>query len=135
MTSGIIELLIGSAIVQTTVGTNAKGDKYKVYPMICPQPEDSPYIVVEKISNTTRSMGKEIDSTLDYPTFRVLSYAKNFRKTEELHDACRQAIDNKGAITSVCVFERIWLITDADRFSNDLDMYVHESQYGAEVKR
>jgi hypothetical protein len=135
MTSGIIEILIGNPLIQLTVGLNAKGDKYKVYPMVCPQPEDQPYIVVEKTGNTTRSMGKEIHSTLDYTTYNVLCYGKNFRKTEELNEAVRAAIDNVSALTTVCAFERIWLMTDFDRFANELDMYVHVAQYGAEITR
>ncbi len=137
MTSGIIDILIDSAAVQASVGMNKAGDKWKVYPMVCPQPEDQPYIVVEKTANArqTRSMGKEIESTLDYPTYNVLCYAKNFRKTEELNEAVRAALDNVSATTSVCTFQRVWLVTDYDRFSNDLDLYVHVATYGAEQER
>jgi len=135
MTSGIIEILKGNTGVQGLVGTNQDGGKYKVYPMVAPQGEKQPYIVVEKTSNSTRSMGKEIHSTLDYPTYNVLCYAKNFRTTEELHEACRAALDNTSPFTTVCTFARIWLVTDVDRFSNDLDLYVHVATYGAEQKR
>lgn len=135
MTSGIIEALISNAGVQTAVGLNEAGNKYKVYPTVAPQKEEQPYIVVEKTANRTQSMGKEIGSTLDYPTYNVLCYAKNFRKTEELHEAVRAAIDNTAPSTEACDFSRIWLITDYDRFSTELELYVHVATYGAEQRR
>ena len=135
MTSGIVEILTDSAAVQAEVGTNAEGMKYKVYPFVAPQTEKGPYIVVAKTANNTQSEGKEIESTLDYPTYDVLCYSKNFRKTEELHEACRAALDNMTSVTAVCTFRRIWLITDRDQFDTKAEMYVHVATYGAEQFR
>lgn len=135
MTSGIIEILTDSAAVQTLVGQNQAADKYKVYPFKAPQTEKGPYVVVAKTANSTQSQGKEIESTLDYPTYDVLSYAKNFRTTEELHEATRNALDNMSSVTAVCTFRRIWLITDRDAFDESAEMYVHVATYGAEQFR
>lgn len=135
MTSGIIEILTDSAAVQTLVGQNQAADKYKVYPFKAPQTEKGPYVVVAKTANSTQSQGKEIESTLDYPTYDVLSYAKNFRTTEELHEATRNALDNLSSVTAVCTFRRIWLITDRDAFDESAEMYVHVATYGAEQFR
>lgn len=135
MTSGIIEILTDSVGVQNLVGMNVASDKYKVYPFKAPQQEKGPYIVVAKTANSTQSQGKEIESTLDYPTYDVLHYAKNFRTTEELHEATRAALDNMSSITEVCEFRRIWLVTDRDAFDESAEMYVHVSTYGAEQHR
>ena len=135
MTSGIIEILTDSVAVQSLVGQNEAADKYKVYPFKAPQTEKGPYIVVAKTSNSSISQGKEIESTLDYPTYDVLCYAKNFRTTELLHDASRNALDNVTSITEVCVFKRIWLVTDRDAFDESAEMYVHVATYGAEQYR
>ena len=135
MTSGIIEILLDSTGVQDLVGQNAATSKYKVYPFVAPQGEEGPYIVVAKTSNNTQSQGKEVQSTLDFPTYDVLCYHKNFRPTEQMHEACRAALDNKWANTEVCDFTRIWLITDRDAFDNNAQMYVHVATYGATQKR
>jgi hypothetical protein len=135
MTSGIIEILTDSLVVQGLVGQNLAGGKFKVYPFKAPQPENGPYIVVAKTSNNTQSQGKEIASSLDYPTYDVLCYAKNFRTTELLHEAARLAIDNMSSVTAVCQFRRIWLITDRDAFDESAEMYVHVATYGAEQFR
>jgi hypothetical protein len=135
MTSGIVEILTDSAAVQALVGQNEAADKYKVYPFKAPQKEKGPYIVVAKTANNTQSQGKEIESTLDYPTYDVLCYAKNFRTTELLHEAARDALDNMTSTTAVCVFKRIWLVTDRDAFDESAEMYVHVGTYAAEQFR
>jgi hypothetical protein len=135
MTSGIIEILTDYPGVQSLVGQNEAADKYKVYPFKAPQGEKGPYIVVAKTANNTVSQGKEIESTLDYPTYDVLCYSKNFRTTEELHEASRDALDNMSSITAVCTFRRIWLVTDRDAFDESAQMYVHVATYGAEQYR
>lgn len=135
MTSGIIDILIDNVGVQTVVGLNEAEDKYKVYPFVAPQGEKQPYIVVSKTGNNTQSEGKEIGSTLDYPSYDVLCYSKNFRTTELLHEAVRTALDNTAWTTSDYTYRRIWLITDRDAFSNEAQMYVHVASYGAELLR
>jgi hypothetical protein len=135
MTSGITEILTDSVAVQSLVGRNEAGDKWKVYPFKAPQTEKGPYMVVAKTSNSAQSQGKEIESTLDYPTYDVLSYAKNFRTTELMSIAARAALDNVTSVTSVCTFKRIWLVTDRDAFDESADMYVHVDTYAAEQYR
>ncbi len=135
MTSGIIEILTDSVAVQTLVGQNDSADKYKVYPFKAPQREKGPYIIVAKTSNNTQSQGKEIESSLDYPSYDVLCYAKNFRTTEELHEAARAALDNMSSVTEVCTFRRIWMVTDRDAFDEAAEMYVHVATYAAEQFR
>ena len=137
MTSGIIEILLDSTDIQSLAGVNETTGKYKVYPFVAPQDEKPPYIVVAKISNErqTQSMGKDTDSTLDYPQYDVLCYAKNFRTTELMDIAVRDALDNMTSTTEVCVFRRIWLMTDQDGFDNHSQCYVHHARYGAEQLR
>lgn len=135
MTSAIVEILKENTGVQQLAGLNEAGNKYKVYPFVAPQPEHLPYIIVAKVSNNTNSEGKEVYSTLDYPTYQVMSYHKNFRPTEIMHEACRAALDNKWFETDVCRFERVWLINDYDSYNQQLDAFVHVAVYGAEQRR
>jgi len=135
MTSGIVEILTDSNQVQVLVGQNEATSKFKVYPFKAPQTEKGPYIVVAKTANSSVSQGKEIESTLDYPTYDVLHYAKNFRLTEQLHEATRAALDNVSSVTAVCTFKRIWLVTDRDAFDESAEMHVHVTTYAAEQYR
>lgn len=138
MTSGIIEILIENAGVQALPGLrNVDNTKYKVYPTVCPQGETQPYILVSMISNDGQtSMDKGQVSGIDYPQYNVLCYSTNFRPTEIMHEACRQALDNMEATTDAGgVFERIWLVNERDLFDNASQMYVKVATYRAEVKR
>lgn len=135
MTSGIIEILTETAGVQALAGLASGGGKYKIYPYVAPQSEQQQYIIVAKVSNDTQSQGKDFPSTLDYPTYNVLCYHKNFRPTEIMHEAVRAALDNMAYTTETCQFRRIWLINDYDSFNQQLDLYCHVAVYGAEQVR
>lgn len=138
MTSGIIEILIENAGVQALTGIrNVRGDKYKVYPTVCPQGETQPYIIVSMVSNDGQtSLDKTDVSLLDYPQYNVLCYATNFRDTELMHAACRAALDNMESVTDAgAEFERIWMVNERDLFDNQAQLYVKSTTYKAEVKR
>jgi hypothetical protein len=137
MTSGIIEILIEDTGVRTEVGLNKAGEKYKVYPMVCPEGEEQPYVIVSMVSNDAQtSMDKTDASLLDYPQYNVICYAKNFRKTETIHAACRAALDDKESVTDAgAEFERIWLANEKDGFDNGAQLYAKIATYRAEVKR
>lgn len=135
MTSGIIEILIENAGVQTIVGQS--GFKYKVYPVVAPQRTEPPYITVFKgQNNAVLSLSKDIESQLDYPLVTVNCWSKNFRETELIHEAVRAALDNQGFTTDAgYVFNRVWLVDDRDGFDQEQNFYVHVAVYGVEEKR
>lgn len=137
MTSGIIEILIENATIQTLIGQNVAGDKYKVYPVVCPQGENQPYITVYKGgAGPLPSLSKELASSLDYPTVTVVAWAKNFRKTELIFEAVRAALDNQAAITDAgYIFSRIWLIDSRELYDNDAELYANMMTFGIELKR
>lgn len=135
MTSGIIEILKGNTAVQQLVKLNEEGTKYKIYPTVCPQPEKQPYIVVQKTSNDTVSMGKDCMSLLDHPRYDVICYAINFRDTEKMAEAVRTALDNASATTTVCQFLRVWLVTEREAWDNGLEQHAHILTFDAEQMR
>ncbi len=134
MTSGIIEILLDSSAVTSLVGKNKTNDKWKVYPFTRPETEDPPFIVVAKTGNNP-TVAKDCYGTLDYPSYDVLCYCKNFRDTEILHEAARAALDGMSSITAVCTFSSIWLITDRDAYDNGAQCNVHIATYNAEQSR
>lgn len=137
MTSGIIEILIEDAGVQALAGLNQAGSKYKVYPVIVPQGEKGSYITVFKISNDPVSaLTKRVSAEIDYPRVSVNCWAKNFRQTELMAEAVRNALDNKSASTDAgYTFTRIWLVDDRDGYNQDTSEYMHNLVFAVELKR
>lgn len=138
MTSGLIEILIDDEAVVEMVGFNSRGDKPNIWPIRVPQGENNPkYIVVSKSSNEAgQSLTKDLPSLLDYPTYTVYMFAKNFRDTELINELVRLALDNKQSVTNAgVVFNRIWLFNDYDAYDNDSQMYCHVAIYKTEVVR
>lgn len=137
MTSGIIEILKENAGVQALVGENAAAGKYKVYPVVAPQGESIPYITVFKgLNDPLSSLTKDLESMLDYPRVTVTCWHKNFRPTEEMFEAVREALDNQGFTDAAGYdFERVWLIDDRDGFDPQSNLYCHVAVFGVEQKR
>lgn len=137
MTSGIIEILTENAGVQTIVGLNERGDKYKIFPVVAPQKTEPNYITVFKgQNNATISLSKDLESMLDYPLVTINSWSKSFRDTELMFEAVRDALDNQGFTTDAgYTFNRVWLVDDRDGFDNEQQLYVHVAVFGVEEKR
>lgn len=137
MTSGIIEILREDSGVQALAGLNEAGSKYKIFPVIAPQDEKPPYITVFMSQNDpVTSLTKREESQLDYPRVTVNSWAKNFRPSELMGEAVRNALDNQSAITDAgYTYNRIWLIDDRDGYDSERKMFVHVSTFGVELKR
>lgn len=137
MTSGIIEILREDTGVQALAGLNQSGSKFKIYPVVAPQGEKPPYITVFMGQNDALpSLTKKEVSELDYPRVTVNSWSKNFRPSELMGEAVRNALDNVSSVTDAgYTFTRIWLIDDRDGHDPERDLYVHVSTFGVEVKR
>lgn len=137
MTSGIIEILIEDTTVQFHVGLNKAGDKYKVFPVVCPQSEIQPYIVVFRTSaGSIPSLTKDIRSELDYPTVSVICYGKSYRQAELIAEATRAALERGGYETDAGYnFNSIWLSQERDLFDDAAQLYAIEQQFQCELKR
>lgn len=137
MTSGIIEILLEDVQVQNEVGMNRAGNKYKIFPVVCPQGEEQPYIVVFRTSaGSVPSLTKDIRSELDYPTVSVLCYAKSYRQAELLAEATRESLERSDYDTDAGYnFNSIWLTQERDLFDNSAQLYAIEQQFQCELKR
>jgi hypothetical protein len=116
MTSGIIEILIENAGVQTAVGQDDLG-QYKVYPVQAPQGIRTPYVVVAE-SGLRPSLSKGDATELDYPRYEVLVYSTDFLETEVIQNACRTAIDTGTGFTTDAgvTFDSIYMVDRRDLF-------------------
>lgn len=114
MTSGIIEILIENAGVQTAVGQDIRS-KYKVYPVVAPQYAQTPYITVSEES-IRPTLGKSCPSTLDAARYHIMVFSTDFLETETIQEACRLALDNgQGFTTDVgAEFGSVYMIDRKD---------------------
>ena len=92
MTTGVIQILIGNNGVRSLVGLNAEGDKYKVYPLIVPQQEKHPYIVV-RLTGRPPIECKESSPSNFFASVEVLCYHQNYEGALELEEAVINALD------------------------------------------
>jgi hypothetical protein len=138
MTSGIIEILIENATVQSLVGVDGRG-KYKVYPVFAPEGVSWPYVVVSEVS-LNPTLAKGCPSDLDYPRYNVLVYSLDFRQTELIQAACRACLDTGSGFTTDAgaEFHSIYMVDRQDLFmpsqGEGPGMYVKVGVYAAEVR-
>lgn len=133
MIQGVIQILLDASAVTSEVGQNKGNNKAKIYPVVCPQPEEDPYITVSKISTNPDSCKV---STLDEVNFTVLHYSKNYIKADAMHEATRAALEViQDHTESGFEFADIRFVTDRDLFDNEAQLYVRQADYRAMIKR
>lgn len=93
MTIGVIQILINNNTVKSLVGLNALGDKYKVYPLVVPQKEKHPYIVV-RLTGRPPVECKDVSPKDFTPSVEVLCYHENYEGALLLEEAVIDALDN-----------------------------------------
>jgi len=113
MVKAVTYILENNATIQGIIGQNAAADKYKVYPVIVPQSEKEPYLVVRQASKA--AVGKGCDSYLYQ--IEVLSYHTTYDDVTTLSDAVRSALDGQ-ATTSVNGVDFGFL-----NFTNEVDSF------------
>lgn len=136
MMQGIIEILTENAGVQSAVGVNEAGLKYKIYPVISPQKEKPPYVVCA-LTGSEPTLGKDCVSTLDKENFDCLIYATNYEEGHEIDIAIRAALDGKKSVTENGIhFNYIWFVSRRDAAVEGKEglIYARIASYSCEVK-
>lgn len=136
MMQGVIEILIEDATVQTVVGRNAANDKYKVYPVITPQKEKPPYVVLA-LTGSDPVQAKNCRSTLDKENFDCLIYSNNYEQGHAIDIAIRAALDGKNSVTENGIhFDNIWFVSRRDAAVQGAEamIYVRVASYSCQVK-
>lgn len=99
MTEAIVNILATDNTVQSLVGSKTTiTSEYKVYPLIVPQEEESPFIVVRMTSRPSVPC-KTTPARTFMPTCVVTCYHKNYKDALELEAAVINALDGKAAGT------------------------------------
>ena len=133
MVKGITHILKQTAGVQSLVGLNAAGDKYKVYPVVCPQGEKAPYIVVFQTGKTPIEC-KGVATSYVY-TYDVYSVHTNYDTAEGLDAAVVDALNFKTAGTyNSVVFQEIRHTNTTDgQYNEDQGLFTKVSSFEAMV--
>lgn len=94
MVKAITYILENDATVVTLCGLNAEGTKTKVYPVVVPNSEKSPYIAVRQIGKV--EVGKECDYNY---SIQVSSYHTTYDGVTALSAAVIAALKAQGSAT------------------------------------
>jgi hypothetical protein len=130
MTSGVIDILASDTTVRALIGQNLAGNKYKVFPGICPIPEQHPYLVVRRTGKSPVQC-KGGFSGLVPQSFEVIAYHKSYDKLDDIEEAVEAALNGKVGTYGGVTFRNIHLTNafDADYIiSHELHARVLEFQ-------
>jgi hypothetical protein len=126
MIQGIITILKESEAIQDLIGLNSIGDKFKVYPGICPQPEKPPFIVVRRSSKSPVPC-KGARATSHVYGIEVIAYHVNYFDLDAIETAVDDALDNQKGTSEGVHFQEI-------RETNSFDAeYIKEWKLHARV--
>ena len=130
MLKGAIAILIADTAIQTAVGTNGSSTAYKVYPLIAPQDERRPYVLLRRTFNPALDC-KDAPSELDKPGFDVVVYTETYEEAFNISVLIRTALDGyRGTINGV-TFKALWFSNAEDLFSQEDRTVVMRNSYRA----
>lgn len=116
MVKAITYILENDSTVQGIIGQNASGDKYKVYPVVVPQSEKEPYIIVRQSGKVATGKGC---NSFDY-IVEVLSYHTSYDNVTALAAAVKSALEGQGTTTiNGVAFGFLNFTNEVDSFSVD----------------
>lgn len=121
----ITHILKEDATVANLVGLNAEGDKPKVYPIVVPESEKSPYVVVTVVGRTVVAKG-----CADVFSFQVVSYHTQEEGCMELHEACKTALLTAPSATyNGFELSLVNFTTESDGFIREGNLYYKIAVY------
>jgi predicted nucleic acid-binding Zn finger protein len=125
MLKAITYILENDASVQGSVGLNAAGTKYKIYPVIAPETEKAPYCICRIFSK------EEGAKDCGYIwTIEVTTYASSYDKVTEINDYVIDAIKSQAAGTvNGLSFGWANFNNESDGFERDHDLYSKSTSF------
>lgn len=133
MVKGITHILKNNAGVQALIGQNTAGDKYKVYPVVCPYPEKWPYIVVIQTGKTPIDCKGSAPTAFVY-TYDVYSFHVNYDNTVAINEAVITALEVQTTTTAnSVVFDEIRFTNEKEAYDKDYSIYAKISSFEAQV--
>jgi hypothetical protein len=134
MLKGAIHILINDATVSGLVGTNKAGDKVKVYPGICPEPEQHPFIVGRISSAPDFASSKNDAVEIREYSFNLFVYTKNYEDLDELTEAIKTALDQANGEHNDVDFDEIRYVDFSDGYVDDYQLHARTMVFTAVVR-
>jgi hypothetical protein len=133
MVKGITHILKNNSTVQGLIGQNSRGDKYKVFPVVCPTPEVSPYHVVKMTGRTPIDCKGGAATTFTY-SYDVYSFDKNYDTTVTMAEAAESALalPDGGTYNSV-KFDEIRYTNRVEGYDKEFGLFAQISSFEAQV--
>jgi hypothetical protein len=133
MVKGITHILKSNSTVQGLIGQNEVGDKYKVYPVVCPFPEKAPYLVVIQTGKVPIDCKGSQADTFIY-TYDVYSFSENYDTTVTINQAVIDALAilTRATHNSV-VFDEVRFTNEREGYDKDYHLYAKISSFEAQV--
>jgi hypothetical protein len=125
MIKAVINILENDANVQSAVGLNAAGNKYKIYPVVAPETERSPYCICRIFSK------EEGAKDCGYIwTIEVSTYATSYDTVTSINEAVIGALKSEPSGT-INGEDFGWAIfsNETDGFEKDHDLYVKSTTF------
>lgn len=99
MVKGITHILINDSAVQSEAGRNKADTKYKVYPVVCPEPEKFPYSVVRQTGKVPEECKGMVANTYTY-SYDVISFHDSYDRVTALDLAVVAALSKPNNTTA-----------------------------------
>ena len=116
MVKAVTYILENNVTIQGIVGLKSNGTEYKVYPVVVPQSEKEPFLVVRQAGKVP--VGKGCDS-FTY-TIEVLCYTLSYDGVTTLADAVVSALEGQSTATvNGVAFGFLNFFNEVDSFSAD----------------
>lgn len=112
MTNGVIDILINDSSIQSIVGMDKDEETYKVYAVLCPQPEKDPYIVI-RINSEEPMECKDGTNDSTY-NFSVYCFGNSYEKIDEMSAAVKLVLNRYTGSADGVQFEEIRYVTLRD---------------------
>jgi len=135
MITGLLQAIKNDATVQSRVGQNQASNTHKVYPVVCPQGEEPPYILVRLGSREPRGAGKSCNPTYDELIVVVASYSDKYSEIENLDSASFHVLEGATGTIEGSEWDFIRLVDSKDMFDESANCFVRISEYKAPLKR
>lgn len=132
MIQGIINKIITDSTCQTLIG--AVGSRYKVYPVVAPQDEPKPYVLLRRTGEFGATV-KNSASEVDQLTVNITAYGETYKTCIDILNAIRVVLENFKGTEEGIVYKNIWYANSQDLFDKDDNSFVIVDTYNARVGR
>lgn len=133
MVKGITHILKNNSALQALIGENKSGDKYKVYPTVCPTPEVSPFVVVKMTGRVPIDCKFGAATDFDY-TYDVYSFHANYDTVVSIAQAVESALSlPDGGEYNGVKFDEIRYVNRSEGYDESYKLYAQVSTFQAQV--